>query len=588
MVLNINGLGSFLSCIFILHEALQTATKANIVSYVFIYLMRCCFRVLNSPLFQHRTTMGYKRCLEVNEFGDLCLNKAKRLESNNALVAFNDNPVVKTVNSGGNEDSFYNIQWYDAIQADTTFEAPPAQVSNVQISGHFSSCFSEDDSGSGATSLSSASSDCLEFDIPQKTHAPSDDVYSASDCSLRKPVPVGPNHQAVIPVWTGKLNKISNFGIYNDDNPSSALVSIHPAHDNEERLMGTRVLPMPDSSLYYSAKCNKDGEGRSECNCLDQSSIRCVRHHVREARENMKKSLGMENFVNLGFCDMGEDVALKWSEEDGEFFHEVVYSNPASVGINFWNHLSAAFPARTNKEIVSYYFNVFILRRRAAQNRSRFLDIDSDDDECHTNNQQFYSYENSEDDSGVESVGDLVHIQSQNYSDEDNRDDDGYSDDDNEFARYNMGNINEEAGGINLSSSKSKSNSQIECWSDPIQHLDGNQGILKDNLGAKDNSCMSFERDANMDVSRSLGLVDASSALQGRELKCDHSPRMPSKHDFSSHEMDDVYLLESGNAKDWYPGYSTCLDTNIDFLPTFNLIEEFFDLGTPDRKTRSD
>ncbi|XP_019445916.1 PREDICTED: uncharacterized protein LOC109349533 isoform X2 [Lupinus angustifolius] len=515
--------------------------------------------------------MGYKRCLEVNEFGDLSLNKAKRLESNNDLDALNVNLVVKNVVSGGNEGSFYNIQWYDAIQVGTALHAPPAVDSNVQISGHFS-CFSEDDAGSGATSLSSASSDCLEFEIPQKSHPALDDAYSASDCSLRKPVPVGPNHQAVIPAWSGKLKKISNLCIYNDYNPSSGLVSVRPAHDNEERLMGTCVLPMPDSSLDYSAKGNKGEEGRSECNCLDQGAVRCVRHHVREARENMKRSLGMENFVNLGFCDMGEDVALKWSEEEGEFFHEVIYSNPASVGRNFWKHLSAAFPARTNKEIVSYYFNVFILRRRAAQNRSRFLDIDSDDDECHTSNPQFYSYENSEDDSGLESLG---HSQNQDYSDAD--DDDGNSDDDDEFARYNMGNINKEEGGINQRSS-----------SYPIQHLDGSQGICKDNLGAKDNSCTSFERDADMDISCSHGLVDASSALQGREFKCDQSPCMPSKHDLSSHEMDDVYLLEPGNAKDWYPGYSTCLDTNVDFLPTFNLIEEFFGLGTPDRKTRSD
>ncbi|KAE9613683.1 hypothetical protein Lal_00016208 [Lupinus albus] len=521
--------------------------------------------------------MGYKRCLEVNEFEDLSLNKAKRLESSNELFSLNDNPIVETVISGGNEGSFYNIQWHDAIPADTAFDAPPAGDSNVQIGGHFSSWYSEDDAGSGASSLSSASSDCLEFDIPQKSHAPLDDVYSASDCSLRKPVPVGLNHQAVIPVLSGKLNKISNLGIYNDDNPSSGLVSVHPAHDNEDRLIGTCVLPMPDSSLYYSAEDNKNEEGRSECNCLDRGSIRCVRHHVKEARENLKKSLGMENFVNLGLCDMGEDVALKWSEEEGDFFHEVVYSNPASVGRNFWKHLSAAFPTRTNKEIVSYYFNVFILRRRAAQNRSRFLDIDSDDDECHTSNPQFYSYENSEDDSGIESLGDLVHIQNQDYSDEDDGDDDGNSDDDNEFARYNIGNFNKEEGGINQRSSRN-----------PIQYLDGSQGILKDNLGAKDNSCMSFEREADTDVSRSHGFVDASSALQGREFQCDQSPHMPSKLDLSGHEMEDVYLLEPGNAKDWYPGYSTCLDTSIDFLPTFNLIEEFFGLGTPDRKTRSD
>ncbi|KAE9607343.1 hypothetical protein Lal_00026620 [Lupinus albus] len=563
--------------------------------------------------------MGYKRCLDVNEFEDLSLNKAKRLESDNQLVSLTGNSFVKTVMSGDNEGGFYNIQWHDAIQANTAFEAPPSGDRNVQTSGPIGSWSSDYDSGSGATSLSSASSGCLEFDIPKKSY---DDMYSSLDCSPIKSVPVGPNHQAVLPVWSGKMNKISKLAVYNDDIPFSGLASIHTAHDNEERLMGTSVLPMPDSS-FYSNKGNEGGEGRSECNCLDQGSIRCVRQHVREARENVRSTLGMENFVNLGFCDMGEYVALKWNEEEEEVFHEVVYTNPASLGRNFWKHLSAAFPHRTNKEIVSYYFNVFMLRRRAAQNRSRFLDIDSDDDECHTSDTQFYGYENSEDDSGIESLGDVDgRVENQDYSDED---------DGNEFAGYNMGNISKEEGEIDQRSSKCKANSQfdswnnpsqhldgtrgilkdnygakddscmsLECeiyqrssnckansqfdsWSNPCQHLDGTRGILKDDYGAKDDSCMSFECDVKMDVSRCHGFLDAS-----KEIKCDQCPRVPSKLGMPSHEIENFYLLEPGVSKDWYPGYSTFLDTNIDFLPTSNLIDEFFGLGTPDRKTRSD
>lgn len=45
--------------------------------------------------------------------------------------------------------------------------------------------------------------------------------------------------------------------------------------------------------------------------------------------------------------------------------------------------LEAALLSRTKHEIVSYYFNVFVLRRRATQNRSLILDIDSDDVEWH-------------------------------------------------------------------------------------------------------------------------------------------------------------------------------------------------------------
>lgn len=433
----------------------------------------------------------------------------------------------------------------------------------------------------------------MEFDIPYKTFVPLDDAHLAFDSSPRKPVPIGPNHQAVIPVWKGRVNKASELGKYNsNDSPYSHLGSFHAVNDNEERLMGTSVLSLNDSS-FYSSMGNKGGEGRTECNCLDQGSIRCVRQHVREAREDMRKTLGEQNFVNLGFCDMGEDVALRWTEEEEFLFHELVYSNPASLGRNFWKHLSATFHSRTNKEIVSYYFNVFMLRRRAAQNRARFLDIDSDDDECPTRNAKGFGIENSEDDSAVESLGDQdVHVEDQdNYSDEDGSDN-GNSDDGTDgnvlgLTGYDMGNTTE--GRTDQRSSKCKASFQVESWSNPIQHVDGTLGILNDGIGVQDDSCMSFECGTNMDVScYSHELVDASSALQAKGFKCDQSPRMHAKPDLSSDDMEHVYFLEPCDAKEWYPGYSTCTTTDVDFLPTSNLIEEFFGPGTPNKKTTSD
>ncbi|XP_061368020.1 uncharacterized protein LOC133311026 [Gastrolobium bilobum] len=541
--------------------------------------------------------MGYKRCLEANEFEDLSLNKVRRFECNNELVSLADivpsnKAFVKTVISDDDENGFYNIQWYDPLEVDTAMEAPNAVDKNVQTSGNFSSCSSEEDTGSGATSLSYASSDCLEFDIPRKACVPLDDAYFAFDCSPRKPVPIGPNHQATIPVWRGKANKMSDLGIYNNDSPSAGSESIPTGNDNEERFMGTFVFSVRDSG-FFSSLDNKGGEGRTECNCRDQGSIRCVRQHVREAQENMRKTLGKENFVNLGLCDMGEDIALRWSEEEEEVFHEVVYNNPASLGRNFWKDLSATFHSRTNKEIVSYYFNVFMLRRRAAQNRASCLDIDSDDDECHIGNDGIFGFENSEDDSAIESLGDQdVRVENQvNYSDgDDSNSDDGTDGCILGLTGYDMGNTIEAEDGIDGRSSKCMLNSQIESSSNPIQYVDGTPGNLKDYIGVQDDSCMSFECDTNMDVSyRSHGLVDASSALQSRGFKCDQNPRMHDKLDLSSDGMEHVYLLEPCDAKDWYPGYSTCPTAEVDFLPTSNLIEEFFGHGTsPDKKTSSD
>lgn len=82
-------------------------------------------------------------------------------------------------------------------------------------------------------------------------------------------------------------------------------------------------------------------------------------------------------------------MAEKWSEEDQHLFQEVVFSNPSSAGKNFWDNLSAVYPSRTKKEIVSYYYNVFMLRRRAEQNRCDPLNIDSDDDEWKESDDEF-------------------------------------------------------------------------------------------------------------------------------------------------------------------------------------------------------
>ncbi|KAJ0257793.1 ELM2 domain protein [Hirschfeldia incana] len=222
--------------------------------------------------------------------------------------------------------------------------------------------------------------------VPPRPCSPVETLYSfLLDQPARKQVPIGPDHQALIPEWEGSLGN-------------------QEASDTS-KLSGTCVIPMP---------ANMDGivgKGRELCVCQDRGSIRCVRQHVKEAREELVKVLGSEKFRELGFCEMGEEVAQRWSDEDAILFHEVVYSNPVTLGRNFWNHLEAAFFSRAKHEIVSFYFNVFVLRRRATQNRSLMLDVDSDDDEWHggyggslgTHFVEEDDEEEEEDDSAIES-----------------------------------------------------------------------------------------------------------------------------------------------------------------------------------------
>lgn len=143
------------------------------------------------------------------------------------------------------------------------------------------------------------------------------------------------DHQSIIPEWEGCLNV--NLG-------SSATT----------KLSGTCVVPMPALNMPK----NMDDIVR-------------------------KGMLGFEKLGDMGFCYMGEEVARSWGDEDALSFHEVVYSNPVTLGRNFWKHLEAAFLSPTKHEIVSFYLNGFVLRRRATHNRWLMLDIDSDDDEWH-------------------------------------------------------------------------------------------------------------------------------------------------------------------------------------------------------------
>ncbi|KAK4362281.1 hypothetical protein RND71_017522 [Anisodus tanguticus] len=121
------------------------------------------------------------------------------------------------------------------------------------------------------------------FDHPFRAAAHHREINSSPLSNPQKMVPIGPDFQAELPEWCAYSNK---------DKP-----------------------------------------------CIE-GSIRCVLLHIIEAREKLKLTLGEEAFVRLGFCDMGEVVAKKWSEEEEELFHEVVLSNPPPLGKNFWNHLA--------------------------------------------------------------------------------------------------------------------------------------------------------------------------------------------------------------------------------------------------------
>ncbi|KAG6496622.1 uncharacterized protein LOC121993161 [Zingiber officinale] len=217
---------------------------------------------------------------------------------------------------------------------------------------------------------------------------------------IRKRVAIGGNHQADIPVWRPYEFKNQSR---DSANCASQWTSVTISScDNLEivsnKWLGTRVTPMPESSLLASDDVTL--HRKMDCSCIDDGSIRCVRQHVSRAREMIKQDVGLERFGELGFGNMGEIVAQRWTEREEQLFEEIVSSNFVSLGKNFWNKMPVFFPDKSSKELVSYYFNVFMLRRRAVQNRLDPLHIDSDNEELQESEDGEFV---SEEDSDVES-----------------------------------------------------------------------------------------------------------------------------------------------------------------------------------------
>ncbi|RRT50499.1 hypothetical protein B296_00034745 [Ensete ventricosum] len=245
-----------------------------------------------------------------------------------------------------------------------------------------------------------------EFDQVEEIYPP---VFGYID---RKHVAIGSNHQADVPEW-----RFCEFKNHMGDHGDCAFPGSSPScddhvidEDDSDKWNGTCVMPMPDSALLVSDSVGLHYE--MNCGCPDEASIRCVRQHVVEMREKLGRNLGQERFLELGFANMGEVVAEGWTEEEQQLFHEIVLLNPASVGKNFWGILPRVFPARNSKELVSYYFNVFMLRKRAEQNRLDPLQVDSDDDEWQENDDGEFTMAEDEDeeDSVVESLADQDNV----------------------------------------------------------------------------------------------------------------------------------------------------------------------------------
>lgn len=151
--------------------------------------------------------------------------------------------------------------------------------------------------------------------------------------------------------------------------------------ESDPKWLGTRVWPLEKVEQRYLIERDPIGKGRQDhCGCEVPASIECVRFHVAQKRLRVKEELGLA-YDEWKFHKMGDEVKLFWTEEEERKFKTILNSNRPTLQRCCWDQNFKSFPTRSRADLVSYYFNVFLLERRGYQNRFTPNIIDSDDEE---------------------------------------------------------------------------------------------------------------------------------------------------------------------------------------------------------------
>uniref|UniRef100_M0ZGV3 DNA binding protein n=1 Tax=Solanum tuberosum TaxID=4113 RepID=M0ZGV3_SOLTU len=181
--------------------------------------------------------------------------------------------------------------------------------------------------------------------------------------------------------WNRRRKKIASIGSeFQADIPEWN----KDIYESDSKWLGTRIWPL-DKNEQSRILIERDpaGKGRDDtCGCEYAGSYDCIRFHLSEKRKKLKVELGSA-FYHWKFDCMGEKVALSWTSKDKQKFHDIAKSIPLSEdeSFSYWPDLFKFFPHKSRESLVSYYFNVFNLRRIGQQNRMNTSYVDSDDDE---------------------------------------------------------------------------------------------------------------------------------------------------------------------------------------------------------------
>ncbi|XP_024010170.1 AT-rich interactive domain-containing protein 2 isoform X2 [Eutrema salsugineum] len=204
----------------------------------------------------------------------------------------------------------------------------------------------------------------FEYVSPKDVSAKTLKDVAPGSSKTRPFIPIGPSFQAEIPVWIAPTKKGKFYG--------------SPGDSDTLRWLGTGVWPT--YSLKKKVHYKKVGQGRSDsCSCACPRSTSCIKQHIKEARELLEKEIDRA-FYTWKFDQMGEVGSKSWTIKEGQRFEALVENNPLSNSEGFWESASKAFLRKSEKDLRSYYYNVFLINRMRLLANSSDDHIDSDDD----------------------------------------------------------------------------------------------------------------------------------------------------------------------------------------------------------------
>lgn len=181
----------------------------------------------------------------------------------------------------------------------------------------------------------------------------------------RSVIPIGSRFQADVPEWSGPADW-------------SILISAYTSNSDNSKWMGSRVWPTEIGNMKATRRAI--GKGRpNSCRCASQGSAVCIKRHINEKRILLQCDLGPA-FLAWKFDEMGEQVSKSWSVKEQKTFESLVRRS-SSNGASFLNRALKCFPNKCGKDIIHYYFDVYIPYRMSTEMRSLSMrQIDTDDE----------------------------------------------------------------------------------------------------------------------------------------------------------------------------------------------------------------